>query len=169
VISVFVLVPAWSGLRCCHWSRCWCGAVGGSISAGKNHQSLGGESNSDRESEIKFQAAIATVFLLFPQKPIMLSGTKTRSTSAIASTSFATGTAVASRICPASNGAIHTSLSTIGSPPSAGLTFTKHCRRDVQVGFNLASSFILAFDACIELCASLNCITRTKIAWPQLT
>jgi hypothetical protein len=58
-------------------------------------KSLGGKSNPDRESEVKCQAAIATVFLLFPQKLIMLSGTKTRSTSAITSTSFATGTAVA--------------------------------------------------------------------------
>ncbi|KAN0089692.1 hypothetical protein V8E51_019952 [Hyaloscypha variabilis] len=67
--------------------------------------------------------------------------------------------------CASTNGSIYNSLFLTGSegpvPPSASLSFTKVCGVE-QYGFNLALVYVTTFEACIELCASMNFWNQDK-------
>ncbi|PMD35004.1 hypothetical protein L207DRAFT_534262 [Hyaloscypha variabilis F] len=122
------------------------GAVGGSIAASKNHH-----------TETVTQSLIP-------------SGTSTQSFSATLSTSSTSSlpsqpTVTPTSDCVTTNGTTYSSLFLSGDeeivPPNAGLKFTKLCGTK-QVGFNLAFAYVPTFEACIELCASLNFWNQNK-------
>ena len=87
------------------------------------------------------------------------SSSATTSPSSSTSQLSAAATPGPSSDCAGSNGTIYSSLFLNGLagvvPSSAGLKFTKVCSTE-QYGFNLALAYVSTFEACIELCASLN-------------
>ena len=143
------------------------GAIGGSIAVSKNHHT-----ETVTQSLMPRWYALSKLVLLSISKLIQFSGTSTQSFSATLSTSSTSSlpsqpTVTPTSDCVTTNGTTYSSLFLSGDeeivPPNAGLKFTKHCGTK-QVGFNLAFAYVPTFEACIELCASLNFWNQNKNA-----
>ncbi|KAE9365615.1 hypothetical protein N431DRAFT_496658 [Stipitochalara longipes BDJ] len=122
------------------------GAVGGSIAASKTH-------HAETVTQTPSPSSVNTL----SASAVTSSPSATRSQSAVPP--YPTSDYVST------NGSTYNSLFLSGSegvvPPSAGLTFTKVCGVE-QYGFNLALAYVTIFEACIELCASLNYWNQDK-------
>ena len=104
-------------------------------------------------------------------KLIQFSGTTTHSSLATLSLSSTSSLPSQPTETPTSdcvvttNGTTYSSLFFSGDEgfvsPNAGLIFIKLCGTE-QVGFNLALAYVPTFEACIELCASLNFLNQNK-------